>query len=138
MTPYGLTATILQALPLIEWKTRLKKLTARKGIVNLGWMDWFQFVDRRWPRSWLGCCNGSPDREGSRSQEPVIGRSQQVVPSSEKVLDDTVDRQESLCLAGRLESTHVPLFSFCGDDIGDEFESILGVIRGIILAKTFA
>src|SRR6266700_2480439 len=71
-----------------------------------------------------------PDREGSRSQESVIGGSQQVAPYPEKILDDTVEGEKPLGLAGRFESAHVP-FSLAGR-LMRAFSAIIGVtFRGV-------
>ena len=50
----------------------------------------------------------SPDREGSRSQESLIRRSQQMASDSEKILDDTVEGEKPLGLASGFESAHLP------------------------------
>ena len=50
----------------------------------------------------------APDREGPRSQESVIRRSQQVASYSEKILDDTMDGEKPLGSASRFESAHLP------------------------------
>ena len=50
-----------------------------------------------------------PNKEGALSQDPVVGWPQQMPPDSEVIQDDSVDRQESLCLSGRLEPSHLPL-----------------------------
>jgi len=47
-----------------------------------------------------GRCHYPPDREGLRSQESVIRRSQQMVSYSEKILDDTADNARAAALAG--------------------------------------
>lgn len=49
---------------------------------------------------------------------------------SEKILDDTVDRQESLGLAGRFESAHLPL-SLAGRLMRD-FGAIVGVASSVM------
>ena len=56
----------------------------------------------------LGRCHCSPDPEGSRSQESVIRRSEQMASYSKKILDHTVEGKEPLGLASRFESAHVP------------------------------
>src|ERR1700681_439050 len=56
-----------------------------------------------------GRCHYPPDRKGSRSQESVIRRSQQMASYSKKILDDTVKGEKPLGLAGRFESAHLPL-----------------------------
>src|ERR1700740_858586 len=62
-----------------------------------------------------GRCHCSPDPEGSRSQESVIRRSEQMASYSEKILDDTVEGEnplgfgeKPLGLASRFESAHMP------------------------------
>ena len=51
-----------------------------------------------------GRCHCPPDPEGSRSQESVIRRSQQMASYSEKILDNTVEGEKPLGLASRFES----------------------------------
>ena len=53
---------------------------------------------------------------------------------SEKILDDTVDRQESLGLAGRFESAHLPL-SLAGRLMRD-FGAIVGVASSVMTNET--
>ena len=82
---------------------------ARYGIVNLGAMRSFELVETGCHGMASSCCDFLPDRERSRSQESVIGGSQQVAPYPEKILDHTVEGEKPLGLAGRFESAHLPL-----------------------------
>jgi hypothetical protein len=60
----------------------------------------------------------------------VIRRVQQVPPNPEEILDDTVDRQESLRLNGRFESAHLPL-SLAGRLMRD-FGAIIRVASSVV------
>ena len=71
-----------------------------------------------------------PDREGSRSQESVIRRSQQMASYAEKVLDDTVQGEKPLGLAGRFESAHLP-FPLAGWLVRG-FGAIIGVTFRVV------
>ena len=62
---------------------------------------WFVLVGGSGVASGRG--RNPPDLEGSRSQESVIRRSQQMASCSEKIRDDTSG------LASRFESAHLPL-----------------------------
>ena len=50
-----------------------------------------------------------PIKRGMGSQHPVIGWPQQVASDSEKILDNSADRPESLCLSHGFESSHLSL-----------------------------
>ena len=76
-------------------------------------------------------CHCLPDREGSRSQESVIGGSQQVAPYPEKILDDTVEGEKPLRLASRLEAAHVP-FPLAGR-LMRGFGAIVGVTFRVVV-----
>ena len=78
------------------------------GIVKLGGKESFWFVIVACPGVASGRCDCPPDLEGSRSQEPVIRRSQQMAPNSKKILDDSLKGEKPLGLASRLESAHLP------------------------------
>jgi hypothetical protein len=45
-----------------------------------------------------------PKKEGTLSQDPGVGRPQQMLSDSEEIQDDSVDRQESLRLKRYLNS----------------------------------
>ena len=68
--------------------------------------------------------------EGAGSQYPVVGRPQQMPSDSEEIQDDSVDRQESLRLSGRLEPSHLPL-TLSSWLVGD-FGPIVGVASGVV------
>jgi len=77
-----------------------------------------------------GRCHCLPDREGSRTQESVIHRSQQVASYSEKILGDSVEREKALGLASSFASAHVP-FPLAGS-LTQGFGAIVGVtFRGV-------
>ncbi len=78
------------------------------GIVKLGGTEsfWFVMVDCAGVGS--GCCHCPPDREGPRSQESALRRSQQMASHSEKILDDSVEGKKPLGLARRFELAHLP------------------------------
>lgn len=61
----------------------------------------------------------------------MIRRSQQVPSNSEEILDDSVDGQESLGMAGRFESAHLPL-SLAGRLMRD-FGAIVGVASSVMI-----
>ena len=71
-----------------------------------------------------------PDREGARSQQPVIGGTQQVAPYAKKILDDTVEGEKALGLASRFESAHVP-FSLASR-LMRNFGAIVGEEPGVV------
>ena len=52
-----------------------------------------------------------PHVEGTLPEYPVVGRPESVSAESEKVLNHTVDMEESLSLISRLEPPHLALFS---------------------------
>ena len=86
----------------------LWQLCAGLGTVNLGGMGSFLFVVVGGRRVASGRCQCLPDREGSRSQESVIRRFQQVASDSEKIVDHTLEGEEPLGLTSRFESAHMP------------------------------
>lgn len=77
------------------------------SIVNLGGSESFWLVMVGCPGVASGRSHCPPDREGSRSQESMIRRSQQMAPYSEKILDHTVEGEKPLSLASRFESAHL-------------------------------
>ena len=48
-----------------------------------------------------------PNQEGAVSQDPMGGRPQQVTSKAEEILNDSVNGQESLCLTGGFEPSHL-------------------------------
>jgi hypothetical protein len=50
-----------------------------------------------------------PDGEGPISEHSVIGRAHEMPPNSKQVLDDSVNREESLGVLRRLEPAHLSL-----------------------------
>ena len=50
-----------------------------------------------------------PHMEGARSQQAVAGSPQQVTSHTEKILNESVHRQEALRVSGRLEASHLAL-----------------------------
>jgi hypothetical protein len=59
----------------------------------------------KWPQAAVTVC---PDGEGSRTQNSMIPRFQQVASESEKILEDALKGEEPLGLTGRFESAHLP------------------------------
>ena len=71
-----------------------------------------------------------PNKEGAGSQCPVVGWPQQMPSDPEEIQDDSVDRQELLCLSGRLEPSHLslPLSGWLVGDLGP----VVGVAPGVV------
>ncbi len=57
----------------------------------------------------VGTRNLPPQTEGAISEHSVVGRAQEVPPNPEEVLDDSVNGEEALGLAWRLEPAHLSL-----------------------------
>ena len=95
-----------------EWARLLAYVTGlvnqQLGIVKLSGKASFWFVMVACPGVASGRCHCLPDLEGSRSQEPVIRRPQQMAPNSKKILDDSLEGEKPLGLASRFKSAHLP------------------------------
>ena len=72
----------------------------------------------------------TPYAEGVISEHLVVGRIHEVPPNPEQVLDDPVNREESLRLTGRLEPAHLSL-SLARRLVGD-LRSVVRVLRRIM------
>ena len=59
-----------------------------------------------------------------------MGSPQQVTSDTEEILNDSMDRQESLRLSGRLEPSHLPLALSCR--LVRDFNSIVGVSACVV------
>src|SRR4051812_15554710 len=71
-----------------------------------------------------------PDRERSQTQKSMMRGFQQVPSWSEEILDDTVEREETLRLTSRFKSAHLP-FSFARRLMRD-FGAIVGISFGAV------
>ena len=100
------------------------------GFVNLGGAEWSWFVMVGCSGVASGRCRYPPDREGPRSQESVIRRSQQMASYSEKIPDDTEEGEKPLGLASRFESAHLP-FPMAGR-LMRGFGAIVGVTFRVV------
>ena len=72
----------------------------------------------------------SPDAEGTIPQSTVVGRAHEVPSNPEEVLDDSVNGEEALRLAWRLEPAHLS-FALPGRLMGD-LRSVVGVLHRIV------
>jgi len=55
-----------------------------------------------------------PDAERPLAKEPMVDGPQQMSSDTKQILDQSVERQESLSVPGRLEPLHLAFSSSCG------------------------
>jgi hypothetical protein len=71
-----------------------------------------------------------PNQEGAVSQDPMGNGPQKVASKPEEIFDDSVNRQELLCLTGGFELSHLS-FSLSGRLVGN-FSSIITKDLGVV------
>jgi len=71
-----------------------------------------------------------PNKKRAGTQHPVVGWPKQMPPDPKEIQDDSVDRQESLCLSGRFEPSHLS-FTLSGWLVRD-FSPIVGISAGVV------
>jgi hypothetical protein len=72
-----------------------------------------------------------PHKEGAGSQQPVVNRAYEVTPHPKEISNESMHRQESLCVRDGFEPPHLP-FALAGRlmrDLGSIVFVLLGAVH---------